>query len=161
MNPNTAFLIMAAAGKMSKLLLHNFHFFALHNYRSHLVTELYCCAACHGHCNIFNRHWFQMLSGILHSTTFIWVSHFLPNCLLKTTVSVQEGWHTSWRWCSLWLWLLPLCFCHGSHVFFNAIDWLEYSSFHKKVSLHISQNTSICFVLFIGHLKLRSAKMDS
>lgn len=32
----------------------------------HMLTELCCCCTCNGYCNIFNRHRFQMLSGLLH-----------------------------------------------------------------------------------------------
>lgn len=31
-----------------------------------MFTELCCCCTCNGHCNIFNRHRFQVLSGLLH-----------------------------------------------------------------------------------------------
>ncbi|KAJ6957791.1 serine incorporator [Populus alba x Populus x berolinensis] len=37
------------------------------------------------------------------------------------------------------LWLFPLCFCHRSNVFCDAIDWLEYSSHHSEVCCLISK----------------------
>jgi len=56
-----------------------------------------------------------------------------------TTAAVQEGGHAGWGWCSIWLWLFPLCFCHRSNVLCDAIDWLEYSSHHSEVCCFISK----------------------
>lgn len=56
-----------------------------------------------------------------------------------TTAAVQEGGHAGWGWCSIWLWLFPLCFCHRSNVLCDAIDWLEYSSHHSEVCCLISK----------------------
>lgn len=70
--------------------------------------KLHHCSNCNGYRNIFNRHWFQKLS-------------------------VQEGWNPGWRWCSIWLWLLPLCVCNWNHVLCNAADWLEFSPYYEEV----------------------------
>ena len=117
---------------------HNFMLlFSVCDNNFHMLTELCSCCTCNCNCNIFNRHRFQMLSGLLlFSTNFLLITNISAKVYLTTT-AVQEGWCASRRWCSVWLWLLPFCLCHGSNVLCNAIDWLEYPSCHEKVSSHI------------------------
>ena len=121
-------------------------FFHLHDNRSLMSTELYCCTACYCCSHIFYRHWLSMLPGMsqnpmkfLFSITTSFHNYWL------TTAAVQEGGEEGWGWCSIWLWLFPLCFRHRSNVLCDAIDWLEYSSHHSEVGCLIRKNLSAFF----------------